>query len=142
MDPEAVKQALAIDPEWEAAARQAWLAAMELAVWGDLRSSRLGATARLRKRVLEAGERLKSLVADRAWIPHPREQLKNALGSALNLRDSLNELERAAGSIDGGGDLDAFRADLEALRQVIEKIGPLENSWAHLLDAQYRTDDD
>ncbi|MDP2240302.1 MAG: hypothetical protein Q8K18_09085 [Burkholderiales bacterium] len=142
MDPEAVKEALAIDPDWEAAARQAWRAAMELAVWGDLRSSRLGATARLRKRVLEAGERLKSLVADRAWIPHPREQLKNALASALNLRDCLNELERAAGSIDGGCDLEAFRTDLESLRRVIEKIGPLEHSWAQLLDAQYLADDD
>lgn len=142
MDTAAVKQALAIDPEWGAAARQAWLAAMELAVWGDVRSSRLGATARLRKRVLEAGERLKSLVADRAWIPHPREQLKNALGSALNLRDCLAELDRAADSLDGGSDLEALRAALESLRRVIAAIGPLENRWASLLDAQYHADDD
>lgn len=142
MDPDAVNQALAIDAEWEAAARKAWLAAMDRAVWGDLKSSRLGATARLRKRLLDTGERFKSLVADRAWIPHPREQLKNALGSARNLRESFNELERAAGSIDGGCDLQAFRADLESLRRILEKIGPLENSWASLLDAQYHTDDD
>lgn len=142
MDPDTVKQALVIDTNWEAAARRAWLAAMELAVWGDIRSSRLGATARVRKRVLETGERLKSLVADRAWIPHPREQLKNALGSARNLRDSFSDLERAAGSIDGGGDLEAFRADLEVLRRAIDEIGPLENNWAHLLDAQYHTDDE
>ncbi len=54
MDTEAVNQALAIDPEWEAAARLAWLAAMDRAVWGGLKSSRLGATARLRKRLLDA----------------------------------------------------------------------------------------
>ncbi len=142
MDPEAVKLALAIDPDWEAEARQVWLAAMELAVWGDLRSSRLGAMPRLRKRLLDAGEKLKSLVADRAWIPHPREQLKNALGSALNLRDSLGELERAAASIDGGCDLEALRADLGTLRRAIEKIEPRETSWVQLLDTQYRADEE
>lgn len=48
MDNEAVKRALMIDPDWACLARQAWLAAMELAVWGDVRSSRLGVTARIR----------------------------------------------------------------------------------------------
>jgi hypothetical protein len=142
MDQEAVNQALIIDPDWEAEARQSWLAAMDLAVWGDLRSSRLGAMARLRKRVLEVGEKLKSLVADRAWIPHPRERLKNALASGLNFRESLGELERAAGSIDGGCDLEAFGAALKALRRANEKIGPLENSWARLLDAQYSSEEE
>ena len=47
MDNEAVKRALVIDPDWVCLARQAWLAAMGLAVWGDVRSSRLGVTARL-----------------------------------------------------------------------------------------------
>lgn len=138
MDSETVKQALVIDPGWARRARQAWLASMELAVWGDVRSSRLGVTARVRKRVLEVGERLKSLSADRAWIPHPREQLKNALASALNLRDSLRELERTAGSLDGGNDRDALIAGLAQLRNAVDEIAPLENRWAQLLDAQYR----
>jgi len=142
MDPDVVKQALAIDADWESEARRAWLAAMELAVWGDLRSSRLGATARLRKRMLETGERLKSLVADRTWIPHPREQLKNALASARNLRDCVDELDRAAAGLDGGCDLEAFRADIELLRRSMEKIAPQENIWARLLDTQYHTDDE
>lgn len=138
MDNEAVKRALMIDPGWVGRARQAWLAAMELAVWGDVRSSRLGVTARIRKRVLEVGERLKSLSADRNWIPHPREQLKNALASALNLRNSLSELERAAGGLEGGADLEAFIAGLSKLREVVEQSAPLENQWAQLLDSQYR----
>ena len=138
MDSETVKQALVIDPGWVRLARQAWLASMELAVWGDVKSSRLGVTARVRKRVLEVGEKLKSLSADRTWIPHPREQLKNALASALALRDSLGELERAAGGLDGGADLDAFIAGVGKLRNVVEEIAPLENQWAQLLDAQYR----
>lgn len=138
MDSEAVKQALVIDPGWVSAARQAWLVLMELAVWGDVKSSRLGVTTRVRKRVLETGERLKSLGAERDWIPHPRERLKNALASALNLKDSLSELERAAGSLDGGADLVAFIAGLGKLRDIVEEIAPLENQWAQLLDSQYR----
>ena len=138
MDNEAVKRALMIDPGWGCRARQAWLAAMALAVCGDVRSSRLGVTARIRKRVLEVGERLKSLSADRNWIPHPREQLKNALASALNLRNSLSELERAAGDLESGADLEAFIAGLSKLREVVEQIAPLENQWAQLLDSQYR----
>lgn len=142
MDRETVKQALAIDPGWTEAARRAWLAVMDLAVWGDLGSSRLGTTARLRKRVLDVGEKLKSLTADRDWIPRPREQVKNALASALGLRDSLTELERAAASLDAGGDLDAFRTGLDELRRLVEKMTPQENRWALLLDSQYGEDGD
>jgi len=142
MDRETVKQALALDPGWTEAARHAWLAVMDLAVWGDLGSSRLGTTSRLRKRVLEVGEKLKSLTADRDWIPRPREQVKNALASALGLRDSLMELERAAASLDAGGDLDAFRGRLDELRRLVEKMAPQENRWARLLDSQYGEDGD
>lgn len=137
MDNETVKRALVIDAGWMHLARQVWLAAMELAVWGDVRASRLGVTTRVRKRVLDVGEKLKSLSADRAWIPRPREQLKNALASALALRDSLGELERAAGGLDGGADLDAFIAVLDRLRDVAGQIAPLETRWAQLLDSQY-----
>lgn len=141
MDNATVKQVLVIDPDWVCAARRAWLVLMELGVWGDLRSSRLGVTARTRKRVLEVGEKLKSLAADRDWIPHPREQLKNALASVVNLRDSLNELECAAASLDGGADLDAFGAELRELSRIVEKVAPLENRWAQLLDSQYGEED-
>lgn len=137
MDNETVKQALVIDAGWTHLARQAWLAAMEFAVWGDVKASRLGVTTRVRKRLLEVGERLKSLSADRTWIPHPREQLKNALASALALRDSLDELERAVEGLDGGADLDAFIAALDRLRDVAGQIAPLETRWAQLLDSQY-----
>lgn len=138
MDSEAVKQALVIDTGWVSSARQAWLALMELAVWGDLGSSRLGVMPRVRKRVLEVGEKFKSLTADRAWIPHPREQVKNALASALGLRESLSELERTAASLDGGADLDAFIERLVELRRLVASVAPLEDRWARLLDSQYR----
>jgi hypothetical protein len=138
MDSEAIKQVLVIDPAWVRLARQTWLALMELAVWGDLVSSRLGVATRVRKRVLDVGEKLKSLSADRAWIPHPREQIKNALASALALKDSLSELERMAASIDGGEDLEIFIGKLGELRRLLASIAPLEDRWGQLLDSQYR----
>lgn len=138
MDEDAVRQALAFDPEWQRAARAAWLALMDLAVWGDLRSSRLGATAKIRKRALEIGEKFRSLAADRDWIPHPRERLKNALASALHVREGLDELERAAQALDGGADRHAFGARLAELQQFADALAAFENRWAALLDAQYR----
>jgi hypothetical protein len=138
MDSETVKQALVIDPGWVRAARQGWLALIELAVWGDLSSSSLGTMLRVRKRALEVGEKFKSLAADRGWIPHPREQIKNALACALGLKDSLSELERTAASLDGGADLDAFFGGLRELRRLVASIEPLEGRWAQLLDSQYR----
>lgn len=138
MDSETVKQALVIDPGWVRSARQVWLALIELAVWGDLGSSSLGASPRVRKRVLEVGEKFRSLAADRAWIPHPREQVKNALACALGLKDSLSELERTATSLDRGADLDAFFEGLRELRSLVAGIEPLEGRWAQLLDSQYR----
>jgi len=142
MDEDAVRKALAFDPAWERAARAAWLELMDLAVWGDLRSSRLGATTKIRKRALEIGEKLRSLAADRDWIPQPRERLKNALASALNVREGLNELERAAQALDGGVDRGAFGARLAELQQYADALAPFENRWAALLDAQYREDNE
>ncbi|MEK6592216.1 MAG: hypothetical protein AABZ67_03945 [Pseudomonadota bacterium] len=138
MDNEAIKQALALDAEWKGRARQSWLILMDLAVWGNLSSSRLGIIARVRKRTLEVGEKLKSLTGDRNWIPHPRERLKNALASALHLNDSLNELARVAGELDNGADLGAFGANLAELRHLVQGLAPLELRWAQLLDSQYR----
>jgi hypothetical protein len=138
MDDVAVNEALALDPEWESAARRTWVGLMELVVWGELNSSRLGAVARLRKRALEVGEGLRSLTASRDWIPRSRERLKNALASALNLRESLQALEGAAQSLDGGADRAALRARIADLRRLLERLEPLENRWAVLLDAQHR----
>lgn len=143
MDAEAVRLAVTIDPVLVADLRQRWLILMELAVWGEVKSTRMGATARMRKRLLEVGEKLRSLVADRAWIPHPREQVKNALGSAYSLKDALLQFERAAQDVDGGADYAAFAAAVIALHQcLLERLPALENQWAGLLDSQYDEDED
>ncbi|MGH8747266.1 MAG: hypothetical protein ACREUK_12350, partial [Burkholderiales bacterium] len=76
---DAVDRVLACDARWLAALRRNWLALADLALWGGAQSSKLGALPRLRKRILELGERLASLGASRSWIPQPRERLKSAL---------------------------------------------------------------
>ena len=140
MDEDTINRALAIDPEWERAARMNWLALMELAVWGDLRSSRLGAMARIRRRVLDVGERARSVTGNRDWIPNARERLKNALASVLHLREVLSELALASHALDAGADRGAFDARVREFERLLGMLAPLESRWAALLDSQYRDD--
>ncbi len=143
MDIEAVRQAVAIDLERQDSLQHSWLALMDVSLWGRVKSSRLGAMSRLRRRVLDVGEKLVSLCAVRDWIPHPREQLKNALGSSLALKDALAQLHRAADDIDGGEDGEHFSTQLAALEQELAAWLPeLENRWAMLLDTQYEEPED
>ncbi len=138
MDPGEVQRAVTLDPSWMAQLRQTWVLLISLAVWGNIKSSRLGALPKFRKRVLEVGEKLKSLSANRDWIPHPREQLKNALASSFNLKDSLLQMERSAQDIDSGPELDALNKQLLQLHHLLlEPLAQLENRWANLLDTQY-----
>ena len=138
MDADEVRRAVTLDPVWMGEVKRTWLALMEISVWGDVKSSRLGAMSKLRKKVLDVGEKLKSLAADRAWIPHPREQVKNALGSSFNLKDSLLQLERSAQDVDGGSELATFNALMIELHGlIVQPLAPLENQWATLLNSQY-----
>jgi len=134
-----VAAALSPDREWLEALRVAWLELADCAVFGDVASSRLGATSKLRRRVLDVGERTRALSADRGWIPHPRERLKNALAAALTLRESLAELGRALGAIDRGDDRARLARQVEAFAALVERALPAsEHRWATLLDSQYR----
>jgi hypothetical protein len=141
MDAEAILQAVTINQAWRDEMQAEWLAVMELAVWGEVKSSRLGAMNRVRRRVLEVGEKLHSLCASRIWIPHPREQLKNALGSSFSLKDSLAQLIKSTADADGGADGQRFAEQLARLQVAIESQLPaLENRWAEWLDTQYVDD--
>lgn len=137
MDETAVAAALQLDPGWERSARSAWVALIELCVWGDLDSRRLGAMPRLRRQVLEAGERLRRMTAGRDWIPHPRERLKNALASAIALHESLAELERVVHDVEAGVDRSAFCRQLAVLQTLAAQLSAHERRWAELLDQQY-----
>ncbi|MBI2312830.1 MAG: hypothetical protein HYU77_10050 [Betaproteobacteria bacterium] len=143
MDREAVRQAVRLDPGWVAALKRNWVSLMELAVFGDLKAVRLGVMGRLRKRVLDLGEKLASLAAERDWIPHPREQLKNALGAAFALKESLAQLEQVVAEADKGSDSDALRILVGEIGNLLaSRLPELENRWAELLDAQYRDEED
>jgi len=134
LDPAEVERALRLSPGSIARSRALWLELAALAVFGELRFAEVGAAPRLRKRVLDAGERLRALGADRSWIPRPREQLKNALASALGAQEALDQLAAAAGGLEGP-DRDRFAAALAALRAaVVDEITPRANEWAKLLD--------
>ena len=138
MDTGAVERAITLDPEWVKQLRETWVQLMTLAVWGDVKSSRLGALPKFRKRLLEVGERLRSLSANRDWIPHPREQLKNALASSFNLKDCLLQMERSAQDIDSGTELPALSEQLLRLHNLLmAPLAHLENCWASLLETQY-----
>lgn len=139
MNPQEIDRLLALDPAWQAELRAQWRRLMEIAVWGELHSAQAGVLTRVRRRVLDLGERWRSLFNPRDWIPQPRERLKNALGSALAVRDSLALLEQAALDIRGGADWAEWQALLASQQQAV--AGPLQerqNRWAAALDALNR----
>ncbi|WP_455384714.1 hypothetical protein [Acidihalobacter prosperus] len=142
-DPDRVSASFDFDREQVAALRRDWLALLDLAVFGDVRSSKIGAVDRLRKRLLESGEGLRSLTNDRSWIPHPREQIKGAMGASVKLRDVLLGLDRAAQSVDGGGDFARFEETLLGFRhELLQLLEHHETLWATLLEEQYQDDVD
>jgi hypothetical protein len=135
LDPKEVDRALALDPEWATALRSQWSRLIQIAVFGNLQSQRLGTLPRLRKKALDCGEKLRSMLATRDWIPQPREQLKNALASALALEQTLADLEAGAAELEGGTDLEAYRAAISELATTArEELRARSNKWASLLD--------
>lgn len=137
-DPERLDASFDFDPDALADLRRRWLALLELSVWGDVKSQKIGAVARLRKRLLEIGENLRSLVNDRSWIPQARERIKGAMAAALNLRDALLNLDRAAQVMSAGADFATFETDLLEFRQrLLVFMERHEHIWAELLESQY-----
>ncbi len=137
MNADEVDAALVLESRWSAQLQAQWLALVRCAVFGPVASSRLGVLPKVRRRVLETGERLGALVTPRDWIPHPRERLKNALASALTLRDALAQLERAMSELDRGAELPVLHTHLDDLKACVDaKLPGYEQRWAGLLDAQ------
>ncbi|MFA7496034.1 MAG: hypothetical protein AB7C98_00920 [Acidithiobacillus sp.] len=137
-DPIAVEAAVSVDKTLRDSWRLNWLTLMDVAVWGDLRSHQIGLTGKLRKRVLEFGERLRSYASDRSWIPHPREQIKNALSTSLQTRESIEKVREIVVQFDAGTDLGALQSLWESLSaalmsDVLEREGLL----VQLLNQQY-----
>ena len=143
IDLEQVRHSLQFEPSQVLSLKQYWRTLMDLCVWGQLESGKLGALPRLRKRVLEMGENLASLFGNREWIPQPHQQLKSALGTSVKVRDSLLALERSAVLVEKGADYAEFEKTLIAFRD--ELLGMLERheaEWASLLESQLDEADD
>lgn len=143
LDDNAVRASFRFDPDQVQALRTQWGVLLDAAVWADLKAGKIGAIPRLRKRLLELGECLRSVVNDRSWIPQPREQIKSAAAACLNLRDALLNLERAAKLLDGGNDLDTFECQLLAFRaDLLRFIETHEQVWYTLLETLYSKEPD
>jgi len=135
MDEHAVEEALALDAQWIEALRRGWVALVEEAVWGDIRGVRPGVSGRLRKRVLETGERLHSLTASLDWIPRPRERLKTALASAMRVEEALDALDQDTLEL-RGADVACLTQVLAQLRAVLaQRLPELKARWANLLES-------
>ena len=141
LDRDEVDAALELDAAWADAMRRHWTTLVALAVLGDVKTQRIGALPRFRRKVLDLGERLRSVLAARDWIPQPRDRLKNALASALSLRESLAQADAAAADLDGGADLDGLRAELAAIGARLAALEPRMNAWAGLLARRSEEDD-
>ncbi|WP_308387671.1 hypothetical protein [Acidithiobacillus sp. AMEEHan] len=120
--------------EW----REHWLALMDLALWGELKSSKIGALGKLRRRILECGEKLRSYSADRSWIPHPREQIKNCLSSGLQLRESLEKVSEQLEQMEAGAALVPLHSLWDNLAgNLLADLQQREERLVALLNAQY-----
>lgn len=132
-----VKTAFELDQQQIEKIKQCWMTLMEIIVWYDVASTKIGALPRARKRVLEVGESFRSFIASKDWIDQPRQQLKSALGASVKLRDSLTALNTVCAQITEGEDVPRFQSIVSALDEMIMNfILPLENQWAELLDSE------
>jgi len=117
--------------------RKQWLGLVDASVFAPIRSDQINLTNRLSKRVFEVGASLKSMSADRAWIPHPREQLKNALGSSVKLRDAMQAVDSMLPQLKDDEASNKFVSQWKEFQNtIIEFLAPLENRWAEILDSQ------
>ena len=143
LDPQEVQASMAFDNDQIAALRARWSRLMELAVFGDLKAGEIGALPKLRKRLLDYGEKIRSLFNDRSWIPQPREQVKSVLTASLDVRDKLQAAEKEVDLLKGGADLDAFRAEFDGLRdELVALMEEREARWKDLLNQLYDGYDD
>lgn len=143
MNPEQVAASFAFDSQHLDELKALWLELIALSLWGELKSPKMGAYNRLNKRLLEVAENVRSFANDRRWIPHPREQVKGAMGAALNLRDSLQQLDLAVKVFEDGADFAVFEQKYLYFRQhLLRFMEKHEGAWAMLLESLYDNQDE
>lgn len=145
LSPEHIKQSFTFDPSITDQLKQTWLSLLDTSIWGDLKTNQIGIIPRLQKRLLELGQNFRSLLNDRSWIPQPREQVKGAMGAALNLRDALLQTDKTVKQLTGGEDFKSFTENYLAFHQsLLQFIEKHEMQWANILESLYHnseTDD-
>lgn len=138
-----LEESFAFDPKRVDELRQLWGDLIQIAVWGNVKSGTIGATPRMRKRILEVGEHLASLLSDRRWIPNDRERVKGAMASSLNLRDALLQMDRTAKLLQSGEDFPEFeRLYLEFRKKLLVFMELHEQMWGALLESLYDESDE
>jgi len=138
LDDRRVADSFEYDPDELAALRGRWLGLLDRAVWDELSAEKLGTLPRLRKRLLELGEHLRSVTSDKGWIPQSRERVKSATAACLNLRECLLNLERAAKHLSKTPEVQAFELEfMEFRRLLLRFVERHEGRWCELLESQY-----
>ena len=119
-----------------------WLEVVQLLMWCDVSSKKIGALPRSRKRILEVGESFGSFISSKEWITQPRQQLKSALGSSVKLRDSLSALTLVNKHITEGAESEKYQRLVKELDDMLMAlILEYEFKWAELLDNQFGDDE-
>jgi len=136
-DENEIAASFAFDEEKLKQLKAHWLDVMQLLMFGDVGSKKIGALPRSRKRLLEVGESFGSFISSKTWIDQPRQQLKSALGSSVKLRDSLSALGLVNKHITEGADAENYQQEVKALELgFMTLLMHHENLWASILDGQ------
>ena len=134
-DQNKIKTSFDFDNDEINAIKQKWLDVIQLLMWGNVSSKKIGALPRSRKRVLEVGESFGSFISDKSWIDQPRQQLKSALGSSVKLRDSLSALKLVNKHITEGEEADIYQQQVTELDEMLMAlVHKHEYQWADILD--------
>lgn len=117
--------------------RHRWQRLMDAVTWEALHSQQIGQLTRLRKRVLDLGEKLHSLVADKAWIPSPRDRIKTALATALAAEEALQHVRtQLQGLEDNAAARTTAQISQDLEQAVIQRLARRKQQWAAWLDQQ------
>jgi hypothetical protein len=137
-DEQRVKQSFTFEHEQVQDLRTRWHTLIDLCVWGELTSRKVGLIPRLSIRLLELGECLRSLASDRSWLSQQRERVRGAMAASFNTRDALLKVDQAARLVDGGSHFAAFEQNLAAFRKdLLCFVEKHERLWSELLETPY-----
>ena len=131
-------------PHWNSSdiqeIRHHWQRLIDAVTWEELRCPQIGQLPRLRRRAMDLGERLRSLVADKTWIPTPRDRVKTALATALAAEEALREVQTLLQGLEDNAAARITAQISEGLAQAVrQRLEPRKQLWTDWLDRQSGT---